>query len=621
MKSETLKNSRRLFAAAALAFAAGGAVSEPTGGAVFSPALRAASHVWNGGADGVWNYTAYNWRDAATGSFVTVFREDDHATFATPGATVRAGDAMFAGTITVNAPATLGYVEGVEALVVARNLFVADGVTLRNNGLLGVEETASGAVANTGVFAASVLRGSLENAPGAVALIEAHSGGVIANRGALALEGRASWETLDNSGGVVDFGGVANALTVRDLRAAGGAGGYIAAVDLAFPENSNRLTVTGQLSGSHRFTLTDATSSPVALTPESGRGLLLIETPNDADRSDEDVRGTLESGVYSYSLTPAAGGAGYELGNATYTAAGHALVNTAGAVALGWFAQTDSLSKRFGDLRLAKAETVSVWVRGHAQRTDSDFKIEGICEFAEYQYGADAGFDLRFEPAGGLTLYLGGFASCLSAHRVFRDALGSRGDTDAWGVGGHALLMHKSGLYGAVTGRFQRFENGFDTSGDTADWLNHAAGAGVEAGWHIALDGGFFVEPSVQGDYAHVFSETYSTARRLRVLCGDSDIIRVAGAVRAGKSESLGGWGVFQRYVRAGIYQQESYGGSVRVGGFRQRPRSDGLYAVGGAGVAWQITPRVRLHAEYETAFGEKLERPWSVNAAVRVSF
>jgi len=603
---------------------------------MLAPATAGAAElVWDGGADGVWNHANYNWRDAETGAYVTAFREGDAVVFNAPatGARVTLNEAIFAERLTAAAPLTLTFATGTEALLVVNYLDVADGVTLHNEGLLGVEQTATGSVVNAGIFATTALRGSLVNSEGAVAIVSEQTGGVITNRGgALSLTADTttfSFETLDNGGGLVDFGeaGTGNVLYVHTLRATGGAGYYAVNVDFAARENTNRLVVTGTLSGEHRFVLTDTSSGLVALSPTTGKGLLIIETPNDADRSDEHVTGTLETGVYSYSLSPAANGAGYELGKVSYSAAGQALANTAGAVALGWFGQTDSLSKRFGDLRLQAAPVKdSLWVRGHAQRTDTDFKIEGVSEFAEYQYGADLGLDRVFSPSSApATLVVGVFASYLSAHRVFRDSLGSRGDTDSWGVGGYAVLLAKNGLFGAVTGKFQRFENGFDTSGDTADYTNFAAGFSAEGGWKIELGKeGFFVEPAVSFDYVHFFAETYSTARRLRVLCGDSDIFRLAANLRAGKSEPLGAggaWGVFQRYVRAGIYGQDSYGGSVRVGDFRQRPRSNGLYCTAGAGVAWQILPSLLLHAEYEAAFGDKFERPWSVNAGVRFSF
>jgi serum resistance protein len=109
------------------------------------------------------------------------------------------------------------------------------------------------------------------------------------------------------------------------------------------------------------------------------------------------------------------------------------------------------------------------------------------------------------------------------------------------------------------------------------------------------------------------------------VKATDSDIYRFAAELRGGKTFALAGGGLVQPYAKAGVEEQFSDGGALRVStgdaSERLTPDTDGTRIFLGAGVAWQMDKSQQVHLDLETSFGDKYDIPWSINAGYRVRF
>ncbi|MDR2429570.1 MAG: autotransporter outer membrane beta-barrel domain-containing protein [Puniceicoccales bacterium] len=441
-------------------------------------------------------------------------------------------------------------------------------------------------------------------------------------------------------------------------------------VDLLDPTQSDKLTITGNITGEHTVQFTDITLNPDTLTRDSGRNIVVIEAKN--NHGGGTFTGSVDSGAYRFYLTPGGNGT-YAFGRTAYSTLGKNIFNTAGAMSMGWFSQLDSLHKRFGELRVALSKRAAIppeyyaaynnhakadatagaavpppapepaagtgaqagtpglnngfWLRGHAQQVDVDLKIQDLGKFTEYQYGFDAGYDHAVSLGQFGQLYLGGFVGFLHATRNLEEESNSKGSTDSPAFGLYATWYHEKGWYADGTLKGQYFTSSYDAGNYHGEFDNYAFGFSLEFGRRVNLRANWFVEPSAQLAYTHVFSETYTaqstgTASDVRVLTGDSDIFRYGVGLRVGKTLDTGDNGLIQPYAKAGIEKQSSLGGSIRIPGEdKLTPNTDGTRATLGFGIAWQLDPEQQVHLDYECAFGSKYTRPWSLNLAYRLRF
>ena len=438
-------------------------------------------------------------------------------------------------------------------------------------------------------------------------------------------------------------------------------------VDLLDPTQSDKLTITGNVTGTHTVQFTDITVAPENLTKDSARNIVVIEAKN--NHSGGTFTGWLDSGAYRFNLTSAGGGT-YAFGRTTYSSAGKTIFNTAGAMSMSWFSQLDSLHKRFGELRVslqkrpdippeyyaaynnqarasgaaplpvptpapepanpapnAPAPDNGFWMRGHAQQVDADLKIQDLGKFTEYEYGFDVGYDhaISLDQLG--RLYLGGFIGFLHATRNLEEENNSKGSTDSPSFGLYATWHHEKGWYADGTLKGQYFTTSYDAGNYHGEFDNFAFGFSLEFGRRFNLRSNWFVEPNAQLAYSHVFSETYTakstgTGGDVRVLTSDSDIFRYGIGLRVGKTFNTGDNGLVQPYAKGGIEKQSSLGGSVRIpGDDKLEPNTDGTRATLGFGVAWQLDPDQQVHLDYECAFGSKYTKPWSLNLGYRLRF
>lgn len=441
---------------------------------------------------------------------------------------------------------------------------------------------------------------------------------------------------LENNG-YLDFYHAGYVLAVDSLS---GHGQIRLDVDLANPLNTDRLIVLGAFTGSQHFLLTDVTADPNTVTRNSGNDTVLVQA---GDASAATVSGRLIAGAYTFDLIPDNTN-GYRLHASTpFSPQAQAAIAFAATSTPAWFSQLDNLSKRSGDLRLSKAlaadaakdaekkgNTTSakktaklnndLWFRAHGQRVNTDLGIEGVSDFSETQYGADVGYDHEFIFSDS-SLYLGLFVGYQHAKRNFRDGYGSNGDTDTLTGGIYATWATNSGWYIDGVLKYQINDTEYTAATSKGETDGAAYGLSLEFGKRIEFAEKWFVEPSVQAAFLRAEGDNYALDNGLRIKTGDADIARFAANLRGGRSFEIAANSILTPYVKAGAETQFSYGGDTRIADLKVRPNTDGTRATVGIGAAWQVGSASQIWLEYEATFGDKYDRPWSINLGYRYRF
>ncbi|MDR1282344.1 MAG: autotransporter outer membrane beta-barrel domain-containing protein [Opitutaceae bacterium] len=460
------------------------------------------------------------------------------------------------------------------------------------------------------------------------------------------------------------------------LSASAGSSVFRMDVDMSGPvAEGDRIAIAGNAAGQHRLTLAHTGNSDV-----SRRTTFDIVLAEGTRSPSADFSGGVDAGPWHFDTRESA--VGWTLVFTGLSPLGNAILDTAGAASLGWFAQLDSLLKRMGDLRLDGPATASatatdtaaasgvaearegrdgsraggrdanherdmdLWIRGYAGKTKADgFGKTGnggaggvggsASGFSEYIGGFDIGADraLRAEP--GRLLVAGVFGGYFHASRDLR---GGDGGTDALYAGVYGTWLREDGWFADAVARVGYFDNDYTVTGraggggggggvrDGADYSTWSAGLSLEAGRKVALgSGGWFVEPGAQVAWAHTWGKDYVTDRQLRVETGDADVVQFAGNLRIGRTiraaSATTRTRAWEPYLRLGVVEQISAGGRVRFSGENFRPDTDGLRGVIGAGVIFPAGKSGQLHADIETVRGDNYTQPCRLNVGYRLVF
>ncbi|MGQ4249770.1 pertactin autotransporter [Bordetella bronchiseptica] len=304
------------------------------------------------------------------------------------------------------------------------------------------------------------------------------------------------------------------------------------------------------------------------------------------------------------------------------SAAANAAVNT-GGVGLAstlWYAESNALSKRLGELRL-NPDAGGAWGRGFAQRQQLDNRAGR--RFDQKVAGFELGADHAVAVAGG-RWHLGGLAGYTRGDRGFTGDGG--GHTDSVHVGGYATYIANSGFYLDATLRASRLENDFKVAGSDGyavkgKYRTHGVGASLEAGRRFAHADGWFLEPQAELAVFRVGGGAYRAANGLRVRDeGGSSVLGRLG-LEVGKRIELAGGRQVQPYIKASVLQEFDGAGTVRTNGIAHRTELRGTRAELGLGMAAALGRGHSLYASYEYSKGPKLAMPWTFHAGYRYSW
>jgi outer membrane autotransporter protein len=604
--------------------AAGGEFSVESG--VFAGALGGAGRLVKSGAGEL--------------SLTDALARHETGTFANTGGVVRIAGALTASGVVNNAALTAASVE------------IAIGGELENNGVLeagaltgslvnsGAAQIGTltaltgGRVSNTGTLAATTVSGAVENRGQLFA--GAVNGGVVNHAGARLTPLSTTNLTINGdlkNDGEVWFENYGQTLRVNNLSnaTAGGVGRYNMEIDIADPAASDHVElVGGKLSGKHEFVIRSVRNGSEA-TRETRLELVSVNGGVIASGAQISIAGGgVDAGAYRFSPETSESGT---LVAAGFSALTQSAVNTAGMMAPAWFGQLDNLAKRLGELRagggVAKLPPPSqggAWVRAHAQQVNADLGLEDMSAFRMHQYGADIGGDFTLSADSDAVALAGVFVGYQSARLRFRDGTASRGDTDTFAFGAYATWMNAAGWHLDAVVKGQYYQSEYRGAQSTrGEFESEALGASLELGKRLEPFGpAWFLELGGRLDYTHLFANSYDLEHNqdaTRVKNSDADIFRFAQTAKLGRVFDLGEGRFIEPAVHVGIEEQTSAGGRVKIKEENFRPNTDGVRGLVGFGVVYQFTPSQQVHFDYETAFGDKYDRPWAVNAGYRVRF
>ncbi|MDR1497168.1 MAG: autotransporter-associated beta strand repeat-containing protein [Puniceicoccales bacterium] len=519
----------------------------------------------------------------------------------------------------------------------------------------------TGDVGNTngGLFRAGNLVGSLYNAQTSTAIVGEVRGNV-ENSGRMAAAGNINGEVVNNNGAVLDFGGTvipeahqAFAATPQRIELAGKllndgvvnlsgtgtrivaaasldnltpatVGNYVVDLDFANPGASDHfeLPENALVSGRHLFTVASIANGSAA---RGNSRVALI----DGGRFDTDTRVALSApvnaGAYLFDIIDQNAAI---LGPVGYSATAQTAVNTHGLLSTGWIAQIENIGKRFEEFRVGSAtptnnapapETNAFWTRAYGSQLDASLDLTGIGDARLRIYGGDVGYDKAFTLADSETLVLGAFVGYQTLRLNQTSGFGGKSDGESAGAGAYAA-WEKHGWFATSIFKAAYSTTEYNTTAGGGEFNHYTLGFTLELGKRFDLGAAWFVESAAQFDYAHIFSETYATADGLRIQSSDSDILRFSENIRLGKTFDTKR-GKVQPSVNLGVEYQDTLGGALRLSDARFTPTADGLRAIVGTGVSWQFTASQQIQLNYEASFGEKYNRPYSINASYHVRF
>lgn len=464
---------------------------------------------------------------------------------------------------------------------------------------------ASGAIADVSLVNNSTLLGTLNNVRNAN----------VASGSNWTLNGNSSVGDLALNGGQVTFGDTSSfhELTVNNLS---GNGTFVMGSDFISGE-TDQLIVTGSSSGNHGLLVA---SSGNEATVESMRlvqtqdGTAQFHLLNDRDRVDV--------GAYSYEMTKDENN-DWVLNRETRTISPMtrsvmALFNTPITVAYG---ELSSLRSRMGELRYSEGRDAGLWMRAYGNK----YNVSGASSGAGYQqnqHGLSLGADMQVAETDWLVGVLGG-----TSRSDLNLDYGTSGRVDSYYLGGYATwLDRETGYYVDTVVKYNRYQNNAkvglsDSTRTKGDYDTHGLSGSVEAGKHIKLNDGYFIEPFAQVATAVVAGKDYSFDNGLRAEGDTARSLLGKVGTTVGKTIPLDGGGMLQPYVKAAFAHEFVKRNEVQVNNNVFNNDLSGSRAELGAGVSLALSKQLRVHADVEYSNGKHIEQPYGVNLGVRYDF
>lgn len=579
---------------------------------------RATGSVISGQESGI---TAYK-SDPARGGNVLVL--DNSQVTGQEGAAIRVG---YSGVGYAGARLDIDILNGTELFGKDGLLIKADNQATANVNVAGSNLVGDMLVDNTSTLAlnlgqGSSLAGNVFAEAGADATLSMTDGarftGRLENVDDVSIANAAMWtliqdsaqENLTLAGGTVRLseGPEYNRLTVNHLA---GTGQFDLRTDFGTGQ-SDFVDITGSSSGSYQLNVGSSGQNvsfqriDVARTSDGGASFSLIN-------------GRIDLGAWSYGLASDDGRTWYLDGSQATVSPGAAsavaLFSTATTV---WYGEMTTLRGRMGELRYNPG-AAGGWVRAYGNRFNVDTG-QGV-GYRQVQQGFSLGADAPLPWGDGQ--WLAGLMAGSSGSNLDLQG-GTQAEVKSYYAGAYATWMDAgSGYYLDASAKINRFRNSADVAmsdGSRAkgSYDNLGVGLTVEAGRHIRLADGWFVEPYaqvaglvVQGRSFELDNGLQARGERARSLVGK------AGAT-LGRTYAFGKGSSVQPYVRAALAHEFARGTEVSVNGVSFNNDHSGSRTELGTGVSLNLGARLSLNADLDYAHGERITQPWGVNAGLR---
>jgi outer membrane autotransporter protein len=299
------------------------------------------------------------------------------------------------------------------------------------------------------------------------------------------------------------------------------------------------------------------------------------------------------------------------------SAGANAAIASQTAAATLWNAQMNTLVKRLGELRLGKDEG-GVWTRAIGSRYN--IAEHSSRAFSQNNTGIEFGADKAIGLASG-KVYVGGMIGTAKSELNFGE--GASGQIDSRMLGVYATYLNDSGVYVDSVIKYSRFDNDLKLPTNLGNpvkgsYSANGYGVDVEAGKHIKLKDGWFVEPQVELTATRTTGARYTASNGLRVDSASMDSLQSRVGSLFGRSLELSNGMQAQPYVKASYIAEHAGDSHVRVNGYKLKSELPGNRAELGFGAILQISERSKLSLDAEFAKGNDIEQPWGATLGYR---
>ena len=265
-----------------------------------------------------------------------------------------------------------------------------------------------------------------------------------------------------------------------------------------------------------------------------------------------------------------------------------------------WLMDTNSLSKRLGDLRLDTAGDDGVWAR--FQRNNSKLKGDRLAQLNANLF--QAGYDKKFSRKNGST-YWG-----LAVDHI--DGKGSYerggGDVKATSVALYNTWLGDSGHYYDIVLRQGHYSNDYkliDISNNTseADYGTNATTLSGEYGYRKHLKNGTYIEPQAEMIYGHLSGSDYTaaaTGTKYQVHTDAANHFIARLGIAAGRETKHGNY-----YAKASYYHDFAGGGSISFDGYDYERDTANNWAELTLGGDVKLGRNCRAYGEISKYFGD----------------
>ncbi|MFK3774861.1 autotransporter outer membrane beta-barrel domain-containing protein [Pseudomonas sp. NPDC089406] len=475
---------------------------------------------------------------------------------------------------------------------------------VNNSHLLGDIIVDAGGTANVLLENAATLKGRLHNVD------------------SLGLASNAQWVMVEDSqlgdltmnGGSVRFGeaGEFYQLQVDNLA---GNGTFVMEADFSSGQ-TDFLDITGNATGSHGLLISSSGRDPL------GEASLHMVHAASGDASFSLVGGPVDLGTYSYDLVQRGANDWYlDLTTRILSPGAQSVMALGDATPTVWYGEMGVLRSRMGEVRRNPQQS-GLWLRSYGNKYNVSERAGAA--YQQQQHGMSFGADTPLDAGDGH--WLVGVTAGYSRSNL-NLARGSSGSIDSYHAGAYATwLQPQSGYYLDATARLNRFQNKADvrqSDGTKAkgDYATLGVGVSLEAGRHLALSDGYFIEPFVQLSGLMVQGKDYRLDNGLQADVDRTRSLLGKLGATAGRTFDAGQGRTVQPYVRAAAVHEFVSDNQVRVNGNALGNDLSGTRGEIGAGVSVAWAQQWQAHADVEYSNGSKIEQPWGVNFGLRYNW
>ena len=488
----------------------------------------------------------------------------------------------------------------------------------------------------------------------------------------LSIGGNSAWNMTQNStvdnlkidSGQVNINGSTGAFRTLTLGTLAGAGTFAMTTDIANLQG-DKIVVTGQSSGAHTLAVANTGREP----QPGNTGLVLVNTAGGGPATFALSGGRVDAGTYVYNL--AHEGDNWKLvragdpvtpvdpvdpvdpinpvdpvnpidpvdpvdpvnpidpvdpvtpvdpGGPIVTPSARAVIGMFNAAPTVWYGELATLRSRMGELRIGSGAS-GPWTRTFGGQ--ANLSAGGGVQYKQRQHGISFGVDTPL-PAGDDQWMVGVMAGYSRSELDLK--AGTDGHVDSYFASLYSTWLGSSGYYVDAVLKTNRFENSSDVTMSDGQrtrgrYDNHAVGASIEAGKHIALPSDWFVEPFIQGSALWIQGQDYDLDNGMqgRSQTAHSWLGKVG--THVGRTLNLDGGGALQPYLKVAVSHEFANANRVRTNNDTFNNDLSGSRIELGAGLSAQLSENLQLHADYGYTVGRHMEIPAEVSVGVRYAW